>query len=438
MSTSATEARLIFVIVICCLWMLLLLGDVINVNRMAYQWRVYLAQRENIINDNVITNPLQQNRCNSENQNSNTCNELVSSANTRELVHKNEQNKQSPQAQEWSEEVKQQKFLSKCKEQLVSDKFQSSFIEWVHPGLKIRCFNWFKREGIKTTQQIKFGDILAVELPFFKIVDEDLFSKLDSVLLASYYIGSGVEWMMTRNPEFKQLWDHLDTNQGEFERTREMVKSSVTEQEMDSPEIQLAISSFAKFTTNHLGQIAHPPRKPWALYSVLSKINFGIPQNVAAIFSDKEDGYRCVLIATRDIQVGEELVIDYYLDWDDKSALDRTPVRAMKGRGFAFHLDDKAIDATKELTSKTVSKQRKAEVFRHIYPNGIKGRAPGEPGLAALKGRGNLDETSYQRKLEIIKSVKTGDIFKALRGEIDLPDWMKNQVTMQEFFNTLK
>ena len=118
-----------------------------------------------------------------------------------------------------------------------------------------------QKEGIITTQQIQFGDILAIELPFFKIQDEDIFSKFDSILLESLYIGSSVEWSMTHNPEFKQLWDNLDTNQGELERTRESVKLSVTDQDMDSPQIQQAISSFAKYTTNHLGQIARPRRK---------------------------------------------------------------------------------------------------------------------------------------------------------------------------------
>ena len=120
------------------------------------------------------------------------------------------------------------------------------------------------------------------------------------------------------------------------------------------------------------------------------------------------------------------------------TALNRTLLRTVKGRGFAFHLNDNAIDATKELTSKTVSKQRKAELFTYIYPNGIKGRAPGDPGLVVLTGRGNLDQTSYQRKLEIIKSVKTGDLFKVLNGEIDPPDWMTNQVAMQQLLNSLR
>ena len=115
MVTTAFEARVISIIVICVLLILLILGDVLNVDRMANQWRAYVARREKITNDNAITTTLSQNRCNSENENSNTCNKLDSSANDRKLAHGNEQKKQSPKIQEWSEEEEQHKFLSNVK-----------------------------------------------------------------------------------------------------------------------------------------------------------------------------------------------------------------------------------------------------------------------------------------------------------------------------------
>ena len=369
---------------------------------------------------------------------SNKCNALDSSSN--DLKHTQQQSQDNIVTHNWSEKQKDSKWNKKCKEQSVFDAIQSSFIEMVHPALSIKCFDPVRKQGIITTQRINFGDILAIELPFFKIHDEKIYGEYQSILLQAHYIRSSVEFAMRQNPDIKELWDNLDTNQAELERTREEIRVLLGDADkiMKSSKVQRAIKHYAKFITNHLGQVTRPQRKPWALYSILSKINFGLPQNVAAMFADKEDGYRCVLIATRDIEEGEELVMDYFLDWDDKTALDRTFLRTIKGRGFGFEMNDEVIDAMRHLHSGEVPLEIIAKTFTAIYSNGIKGRAPGDSGLGTVTLHPNhlqIDAATYQRKLAIVTSVHDGKIFRALKGEIELPEWMKNQTVLVNALN---
>ena len=291
--------------------------------------------------------------------------------------------------------------------------------KFVFPSLKLHCFDPNKAHGIITTTKIRFGTILAVDYPILTVADREKFGEAvkESIAHTVAVMDKIVQDTIKEDPEFLSIWENLALNTQEFTR----IKNDLRIYGID-PEDKHVLASAANlgvFWTNHYGQIA--AREPLAIYSVLSKINFGLPQNVAAIFGSKDQGYPCVLVATRDIEINEELVMDYFLDWRQKASLDAR-WRKIKSADFGYILDDAGLEVTRKLTSADVSAKDKANIMRKIYSNGIVGKKPDDKYLDALPGRGDLNDAEFAIKKGLIGDVNSGEFFDKVfhaKGFID-------------------
>ena len=157
-------------------------------------------------------------------------------------------------------------------------------------------------------------------------------------------------------------------------------------------------------------------RKPDAVYPILNQIRFGLPQNVMVVSGDADHGFVSIMMATKDIAAGEEIVMDYYCDWETKGSLS---LLLMIRLGFSIQLKGGNWPQTH---TRKLTRNGKRKIFMGMYSNGLAGRESGEL-INSLSGCRGLTDANCQRKHDVENFVDSGDIWKMVSGEMDPPSW---------------
>ena len=83
------------------------------------------------------------------------------------------------------------------------------------------------------------------------------------------------------------------------------------------------VDAIVRFSTHKFGDDTF---RPWAVYSVIGRIGFGLPQNSMVVVAGKQKEYKALLITTKHIKKGEEIVVDHFMDWTVPTLLDEGPL----------------------------------------------------------------------------------------------------------------
>ena len=171
------------------------------------------------------------------------------------------------------------------------------------------------------------------------------------------------------------------------------------------------------------GSLNH--RKPFGVYSFLGRINHGLPQNSAMVFGEDEDDFVCILIATKDISRGEEIVLDYFGNLHSNEALDSDLLDGRRFRGQEIGFDaDSMLPITIVLNSDQAPIEDKKRILREqLYSNGIIGKAAEQTYRAMDVGCFGLNDDECQRKKDMKKSIVSGHLFDVLRGRKKAESW---------------
>eukprot|EP01084_Bolivina_argentea_P018860 35090_1 len=235
-----------------------------------------------------------------------------------------------------------------------------------------------------------------------------------------YNVVQSVKHYRKTDPEFKRIWDDEFTINPKMKENYINMFSSYGIDIQNDP----AFDDFIKYNTYWYGNINLI--QPDAIYSTLSRINFGLPQNVVAIFGEETDKYVCILIATTNIKAGQELVIDYFLNLHKKKSLSPkwTEAREMRGAEFAYHEDENMRQMMENLNSNQISDADKRTIIgKQLYSNGMVVKHPGTE-FKIVDGCETLNAEDCRTKKAIKRCVSSGDIFKIAVGENRKEDWM--------------
>ena len=296
-------------------------------------------------------------------------------------------------------------------------KYHSKLTLFVHDSIEMRWYGDHKGDGLIVNRDVKAGEILIVEYPLLKLEDTTTPAQPVSML---YKIEKKVQMLKANDQEFADVWNGLAIN-------AEILSFYI---HGEDPVNHHKAYDIVKFITNHFGGINW--NKPLGIYSLLSKINFGLPQNIAVIFGDKSDNDVCIIIATRDIERGKELVSDFFFDWfdfqtdkaQDPDYLMHLQRRKSIGTTFGFNQDDeKWMKLWKKLGSKKLSTTSKYKLAtKYLYPNGIIGRSKNE--------ETEIVNGTYNRLAEQIKDIISSRLlFDLIVGDADreAPSWTGKQ-----------
>ena len=185
---------------------------------------------------------------------------------------------------------------------MVPLQYHSKLTLFVHNAIGMKWYGDKKGYGLFSTRNIKAGEILIIEYPLLKLQSAP---DSDNTMSVVYEIHSQATNKRQTDPEFSNIWDSLAMNAD--------ILMQYSDPGVKYEDTHPMVFDVTKFSTNHFGQGFDG--KPMAIYGLLSKINFGLPQNIAVIFGDKQDNFVCTILATRGIKKGEELVSDYFFDW---------------------------------------------------------------------------------------------------------------------------
>ena len=298
-------------------------------------------------------------------------------------------------------------------------KLHSKLTVFVHDSVSMKWYGDSKGYGLFVTRNIKAGEILIVEYPLLRIKTTPDPMAGNSVTVIQE-IHSKAQHHAKLDPEFSEIWNGLAMNAD--------ILNQYSEPWTKFEEVDPMVFDIVKFSTNHFGQGFN--LKPMAIYGLLSKINFGLPQNVAVIFGDEQDANVCVIVATRDIKQGEELFSDYLFDWfsykeeeyqsaDFKRRLFR---RSSIGALFGFS-QKRYMKLWKALSLSRKSSEEKYKIAtKWLYPNGIVGRNPGQT-MEIVKG-GN--STLAHQIRQIVQSRLLFDLIVG-DGDGEAPKWSGKQ-----------
>lgn len=302
--------------------------------------------------------------------------------------------------------------------------------KFVHSALKLKYFGEDKQYGLITTKKIPFGSVLVVEYPVFMIdiAERQPFEdSMDSLEPMMYYVAKSVEKGLEIDERFKRIWtEEFRANQVTFSSWL----SALKEHKRKIPPDQVMID-WAKFNTFWFGGVNG--YKPIAIYSILSRVNYGIPQNVAAIFGEKEDDDVCVLIATRDLEEGEELTLDYFQNLHLKKSMSTANEWVRKDRGpeFGFEWTDDLRETVNKLHSDEVSsKEKRRLVHERLYSNGIIGKH-GEQKLKIINGCDWLTESECETKKAIKEDIENGELFRIIKEKRSAAEWMGKEFALR-------
>ena len=291
--------------------------------------------------------------------------------------------------------------------------YHSRNTRFLHRGVGLEYFDSAKGSGLFTKCDINAGEILFVEGPLLKIQNE----RHDDLRMMMNRIHSNVQSEHQRDPQFSRIWQTQIRADNDMKHRYESLRSF------------RGFADFIKVLSNRFGVMNS--RKPLSVYALLSKINFGLPQNVAVMFGDKNDDELCAVMATTDIAKGTELVTDYLFDWfrlhpRSKSeslifkkyyreffsdSLYRVYLSERKniGEKFGFQQNAKWMKVIEDLNSENTSKRQKYEIAaRELYPNGIIGKRRGKP-MDIVNG-GHSESHLAQKIKKMVDSHQFADI----------------------------
>ena len=166
-------------------------------------------------------------------------------------------------------------------------------------------------------------------------------------------------------------------------------------------------------------------RKPDAVYSILSRVSFGLPQNVMVISGDKDHQFVSIIIATKDIAAGGEIMMDFTFDWlrGRPPGVPSLSLSLMLQQGWSVKLNGRDKWPQKATGKGELSRDEKEQIFMGMYSNGLVGKQSGTEYLNSLPGCRGLTDMNCKRKQEVEDFVISGDIWKMVSGEMDPPSW---------------
>ena len=244
-----------------------------------------------------------------------------------------------------------------------------------------------KGHGLIVNKDVSAGDLLFVEYPLLKI---DAYSPADSLSMV-LQINRQVKSQFISDCEFAKIWDGLEVNPMDLIWIRESLKMHGSQQ-------PIALNNMAKVFTNQINGKWHINQEI-TVYGLMSKINFGLPQNVAMIAGGSEHKFVCIALATKDIAAGTELVRDYFLDWFGYEGMrvngnefkEKIRVRNIQSaiftRGQSRSTNGIKIRLLKKLNSNKYSAAKKYKMAtKELYPNGIIGKTANDKKVQFVKG----------------------------------------------------
>ena len=278
-----------------------------------------------------------------------------------------------------------------------------------------------------TNQAISAGNILFVEYPLIKI-DHDTDPNMH-IMTIMQEIHRTVEQDRVDDTEFSHVWNSIGFSHKMY---MHHLKALMYAGLKDIPKTNLdpRLVDLIKVKSNQFGSGNIRWRQPWGVYGVLSKINFGLPQNIAVVFGGAEHNFVCVAFAVKDIAKGEELVGDYFYDWFDydaskmsKDVIDGLMKRRENvGAFFGYNHSERMKKILDALGSDNKSQQKKYTIAdRFIYPNGIVGKSSDQKELEVVAGG---EENMLASKMQ--KLVNSKHLFQIIDGNVSvaIPEWI--------------
>eukprot|EP01084_Bolivina_argentea_P003238 6054_1 len=290
--------------------------------------------------------------------------------------------------------------------------------KFIHSSIALEYIDDDKRYGLIANTKIPFGTVLSVELPMITIPKKsyDLKDEMVNIEKMIYVIHGIVNKHRKKDPEFKHIWDNefIENPQIFSKMMNTLSKYSKSKSFPD----ENAIHDWVKYNTYWYGGINS--YNPLAIYSILGRINWGLPQNAAVIFGGAKDRFICILIATKSIESGEEIVLDYFLNLHKKQAFTYMSMQAREFRGPEFGFDSKWNEemrkVTMDLTSdETSNKDKKRIIMERLYSNGIIGKESSNI-FKIVDGCLFLSDEDCRKKADMKRDIVSGDIFKVISG----------------------
>ena len=150
------------------------------------------------------------------------------------------------------------------------------------------------------------------------------------------------------------------------------------------------------------------------MYSIIGRVGFGLPSNAMTVVGDNDTKYRALLITTRAITKGEEIVIDHFLDWTEPGVLgeDVLSYRRSQCGDLGFELNDKWITLLRQMHDTSLPMNQRQGLLLPWYSNGLVG-TDGNYKFRSLEGCQweTIDPVDCQLKIQLTEAIKSGAIF---------------------------
>ena len=275
------------------------------------------------------------------------------------------------------------------------------------------------RSGIFASNHIPFGTILSVEDPIFSSLSFVNQPEPQNWWLRLSWIDRIVKDHIKRDLEFKKVWKSLPVHAEQRKRLLQMLEST------DEMHHQSAVDNYVRFATHKIA--SH--KKPWALYSVIGRLGFNLPQNAMVVIGDND---RALLISTKAIEKGEEIVTDHFGDWLNSRLFETEKFNARKvwagDRGF--DLNQKWIAFLMRLRDESLSTVQKHEMILELYPNGLIGKEADlkfHTEFALIAGCKRMKSQDCDKKTVLTRIIEAGDIFYGF----DVQSWNNDLKDME-------
>ena len=279
-------------------------------------------------------------------------------------------------------------------------------VHFIHPALSLESIpnhetaitvSAPERFGIFALDHIPFGTILSVEDPIFSA---SFVEEPHNLGLRVSYIDRIVKEHIKQYPEFKRFWKSLPVHPLQRKRLLKMLKS------INEFHPKSAMNNYVRFATHKIA--SH--RRPRALYSVIGRLGFNLPQNAMVVIGDND---KAVLISTTSIQKGEEIVMDHFCDWLSPHFFETENIHNRRDwagdRGF--DLNEKWIAFFKRLRDDSSTTEQKNEMLLEMYPNGLVGKDANQK-FTVMTGCKGLESSDCNKKDVMTKIIGSGAIFE--------------------------
>ena len=279
-------------------------------------------------------------------------------------------------------------------------------VHFVHPAISLELIPHQEtdesvsnspRSGLFALDYIPFGTILSVEDPVFS---SSFVEEPHNLALRVSYIDRIVKDHIKQYPEFKRFWKSLPVHPLQRKRLLKLLDS------INEIHPKSAVNNYVRFAMHKIA--SH--RRPRAVYSVIGRLGFNLPQNAMVVIGGND---KALLISTKAIQRGEEIVTDHFCDWLSPHFFETENIhnrREWAGeRGF--DLNEKWITFLKRLRDESTSLEQKNEMLLEMYPNGLVGKHPNDK-FTVMPGCKGLESRDCTKKTVMTKIIASGTIFE--------------------------